>query len=68
MKLKFDEITEYLLLVLSKAEKKRATKTLIIVALKLAAEKLTKDKKTWCLRLKDIFKGKSSQCISRPDI
>ena len=46
LKLKFGEITEYLLLVLSKAKKKRATKILIIVALYLAAEKLTKDKKT----------------------
>ena len=33
LKLKFGEITEYLLLLLSKAEKKRATKLLIIVAL-----------------------------------
>ena len=33
LKLKFGQITEYLLLLLSKAEKKRATKILIIVAL-----------------------------------
>ena len=33
LKLKFGEITEYLLLLLSKAEKKRASKILIIVAL-----------------------------------
>jgi len=33
LELKFGEITEYLLLLISKAEKKRATKILIIVAL-----------------------------------
>ena len=33
LKLKFGEITEYLLLLLLKAEKKKATKILIIVAL-----------------------------------